>query len=254
MYYHLLSDVFLDYGRPNDSKRAIEVLKLASKRWPNRISTLLKLSEFYLIVLQHGEALATIDKILKQDPQNAEAFFMTGRVALDMGDTTRALVALQKCTQFDASHGDAWLFLGKIYSSKNNPKALQCFDNVLRLDSTDLEAREYKGIYHKRRGEFDQAFQIYRDIITRNPDYSNAYFDMGMIYLDQDSLRLARDNFDIAIKTDPLFVMAYYYRGVVGELEGNIEEAFNNYNKAAKMSPDFQEAATALERVRKLRK
>ena len=104
MYYHLLADVLLDYARPNDSRRAIEVLKLANRRFPNRIPTLLKLSEFQLNVKKHGDALATLDQILQRDPQNAEAFYMAGRVALDQGDTTNALSSLQKSVILDAEN------------------------------------------------------------------------------------------------------------------------------------------------------
>lgn len=250
-YYHLLADVLLDYGRPNDSRRAIDVLKLASERFPDRIPTLLKLSEFQLIVRQHGDALATLDKILRRDPQNAEAFYMAGRIALDKGDTTAAIASLQKSVQFDATNEDAWMFLGRIFTNRNSPRALQFFDNVLRLDSANLEARECKGVFYKRRGEFDKAFEVYRDIIARNPDYSNAYFDMGVIYLELDSLSKAYDNFNIAAKTDPLFVKAYYYRGLCAELQGNTDAALADYKQANGMSPDFQEAKEAVERLKK---
>lgn len=250
-YYHLTADVLLDYARPNDSKRALDVLLTAAYLFPDRIQTLLKLSEFQLIVRQHADALATLDKILQRDPQNAEAYFMAGRVALDMGDTTRAIASLQKSVQFNADNADAWRFLGRIFSQRNNPVAIQYFDNALRVDSTDLESREYKAVFYKFRGEFDKAFEAYRDIIVRNPDYSNAYFDMGAIYLEQDSLKKAYDHFDIAIKTDPLFVMAYYYRGHVAELQGNIEAAKADYQQALRMSPNYPEPKEALERLGK---
>lgn len=250
-YYHLLADVLLDYGRPNDSRRAIDVLKLASERFPDRIPTLLKMSEFQLIVKQHGDALTTLDKILKRDPQNAEAFYMAGRVALDKGDTTAAVASLQKSVQFDATNADAWMFLGRVFTNRNNPRALQFFDNVLRLDTANLEAREFKGVFFKRRGEFNKAFEVYKDIIAHNPDYSNAYFDMGMIYLEMDSLSKAYDNFDIAVKTDPLFVKAYYYRGLTSELQGNNAAALSDYKQASGMAPQFQEAKEARERVEK---
>lgn len=250
-YYHLMADVLLDYARPNDSKRAIEVLEKAAARFPDRIHTLLKLSEYYLIVQQHTQALATIDKIFQRDPQNAEAYYMTGRVALDMGDTTRAVKSLERAVQFDAGNADAWMFLGKIMVNRDDPRAVQYFDNVLRIDSTDLEAREFKGVSYKRRGQFDQAFAVYRDIIVRNPDYANAYFDMGIIYLELDSLQKARDNFDIAVKVDQLFVKAYFYRGLTAELMGNLEAARADYEQAGKMSPDWEEPKAALERLGK---
>lgn len=250
-YYHLMADVMLDYSRPNDSKRAIEVLETASNKFPTSIHTLLKLSEFNLIVRRHTQALAAIDKVFRQDPLNPEGFFMTGRIALDMGDTTRAIKALQKSTQLDATNLDAWMFLGKIMTNRNDPVAIQYFDNVLRLDSTDLEAREFKGVFYKRQGQFDKAFQIYRDIIMRNPDYADAYFDMGVIYLEMDSLQKAYDNFDIAVKVDQLFVRAYYYRGLTAELQGKPDAARLDFEQASKMSPNWEEPKEALKRLGK---
>lgn len=248
-HYHLLADVLLDYARPNDSKRAIEVLKLAAQRFPERIPTLLKLSEFQLIVKKHGDALATLDKILQRDPQNAEAFYMAGRVALDKGDTTNAIASLQKSVKIDAENADAWFFLGRIFGNRNNSLAVQYFDNALRVDSTYLEAQEFKAVYYKKKGDYDKAFSIYRDLLLRDPDYANAYFDMGIIYLELDSLSKAYDNFNIATKVDPIFVKAYYYRGVASEKMGNKEAALADYKQASGMAPEFQEAQEAKSRL-----
>ena len=250
-YYHLLADVLIDYARPNDSRRAIEVLKLASQRFPDRLPTLLKLSEFQLIVRKHGDALATLDKILQRDPQNAEAFFMAGRVALDKGDTTNAIASLQKSVKIDVDNADAWFFLGRIYSLRNNTVAVQYFDNALRVDSSYLEAQEFKAAFYKRRREYDKAFALYRDLILRDPDYANAYFDMGAIYLQQDSFSKAYDNFNIAVKVDPIFVKAYYYRGVASEKMGKLDAALADYKQANGMSPEYLDAKEARARLEK---
>lgn len=248
-YYHLLSDVLLDYARPSDSRRAIEVLKLAAQRFPERTQTLLKLSEFQLIVRKHADALATLDKILQRDPQNAEAYYMAGRVALDKGDTTNAIGSLQKSVKIDADNADAWFFLGRIFSKKNQPVALLYFDNALRVDSSFLEAQEFKAAFYKRRGEFDKASAIYKDLLLRDPDYANAYFDLGMMYLEQDSLSKAYDHFNIATKVDPIFVKAYYYRGLVNEKMGNKEAALIDYKQANGMAPEYEEAKEARARL-----
>jgi tetratricopeptide (TPR) repeat protein len=250
-HYHLLADVLLDYARPNDSKKAIEVLKLAAQRFPDRIPTLLKLSEFQLIVKKHGDALATLDKILQRDPQNAEAYYMAGRVALDKGDTTYAIASLQKSVKIDVDNADAWFFLGRIFANRNNPLAVQYYDNALRVDSTYLEAQEFKAVFFKKKGDFDKAFAIYRDLLLRDPDYANAYFDMGVIYLELDSFSKAYDNFNIATKVDPIFVKAYYYRGVASEKMGNLEAALADYKQANGMSPEFQDAQEARARLEK---
>lgn len=251
VYYHLLADILLDYARPNDSRRAIEVLKLAAERFPDRIPTLLKLSEFQLIVKKHSDALATLDKVLQRDPQNAEAFYMAGRVALDKGDTTNAIASLQKSVKINSDNADAWFFLGRIFSNRLNPVAVQYFDNALRVDTSYLEAEEFKAAYYKRRGQFDKAFEIYRGLIMKDPDYANAYFDMGMIYLEMDSLSKAYDNFNIAIKVDPIFIKAFYYRGVASEKMGNKEAALADYRQANGMAPEYPEAKEARERLEK---
>ena len=66
-YHHLLADVFLDYYK---SRQALQTLERAAVLYPKRIPTLLKLSEFQVILRQNDEAFTTIDQILKIDPQN----------------------------------------------------------------------------------------------------------------------------------------------------------------------------------------
>jgi tetratricopeptide (TPR) repeat protein len=249
-YYHLLADVLLDYGRPNDSKKALDMLNLAANRFPDHDLTWLKLAEFNLIVKKHGDALKALDHVLKRDPQSAEAYFMSGRVALDMGDTTRAIKSFEKSVNFDADNAEAWIFLGRMFSNKGNPRAIQFFDNALRLDSNNVEVQEFKAAYYMRVGKFDEAFRQYRAIIAHHPDYSNAFFDMGLMYIEMDSLARAEQHFDLAIKTDQLFVLAYYYRGLSRELQGNLEGAIADYKQSNGMSPNLPEPKEALDRLK----
>ncbi len=248
-YYLLLADAHFDYARPNDSKRALSVMEKACTLFPEDKETYLRTSEYYLIVRQHNEALKKLNHVLTRDPLNAEAYFITGRITLDQGDTTRTIKSLQKSVQLDADNKDAWVFLGRIYSNRFNDNAIQFYDNALRLDSTDVQVQEYKAAHYKRKGDFKKAFELYRKIIIEHPDYSNAFFDMGLIYLEQDSLDKAHAHFEQAIRTDPLFVIAYYYRGVTSETKGDTKAAIEDYKQAAKMSPNLPEPKKALVRL-----
>ena len=59
----------------------------------------------------------------------------------------------------------------------------------------------------------------------------------------------AYTNFDIATKTDPLFVKAYYYRGLCSEKKGDKDAAIADYKQANGMSPDYPDAKEALLRL-----
>jgi tetratricopeptide (TPR) repeat protein len=245
-YYHLLSDVFMDYTK---SYQAVKTMEVAVSKFPDRIPTLLKASENYLIIRKHSEALKLLNRIMLRDPQNAEALYMSGRVALDMGKTNEAIASMQKSVKINADNADAWEFLGRIFSEKNDPVALQYFDNALRLDSTNTDLRIYKAMFHKQKGDFPKAFAAYKEIVTADPDNADAYYDMAIMYLELDSLDAAYNHFDLSIRRDPLFVKAYYYRGVVSEQKGDQKSAIKDYTQANKMSPNLKEAKEALVRL-----
>jgi tetratricopeptide (TPR) repeat protein len=245
-YYHLLSDVFMDYTK---SYQAVKTMEVAISKFPDRIPTMLKASENYLIIKKHSEALKLLNKILLTDPQNSEALYMSGRVALDMGKTDDAIGMLRQSVKIDADNVDAWEFLGRIFLGKNDPLALQYFDNALRLDSTNTDLRIYKAMFYKQKGNYPKAFAAYKDIVNREPDNADAFYDMGIMYLELDSMDAAHKHFDLCVKRDPLFVKAYYYRGVASEEKGDKAAALADYTQANKMSPNLKEAQEALVRL-----
>jgi len=242
-YYHQLADVYMDYYK---SRLGINTMKRAAVLFPKRIPTLLKLSEFQLILQQHEESFKTLAQILKIDPQNAEAFFMMGLNFKDMEDDARAINSFQTAVENDPDLIDGWIELGYLFDKKENPIAIQYYDNALRVDSTNIIAIEAKGNHLAFNQKFDEAIDMYKKINRINPLYADAYYNIGLMYMQQNKLKEAYDNFNIAINTDPLLIMAYFYRGKASELQGNISAAKNDYQQVLNMQPDFDRAKEAL--------
>jgi tetratricopeptide (TPR) repeat protein len=247
-YYHLLADVFLDYYK---SHEALRIMETAAGRFPKRIPTLLKLSEYQLILKQHSEALGSIDRIFKQDPQNAEAWFMTGQVCKDMGQIDRAVKSYKKAVAIDPQNIDSYICLGQLFTTKKDATALLYFDNALRIDSTNLETRHAIADYYSQTGNLKKAISSYRDIIKLDGTYADAYFNIGLLFMDMDSLEKAKSNFDITIKTDPMFVKAFYFRGIAKEKLGDKTAAYEDFDLAARMAPGYKEAEDAAKRLKK---
>lgn len=247
-YFHLWADIFLDYYK---SAAALKVMEAAAIRFPERIPTLLKLSEFQLILKQHSSALQTIDKILRLDPQHPEAWFMTGQICKDMGETDRAISSYKKAISIDPNLRDAYISLGQLFADKKDKLALLYFGNALRIDSSSLETRHAMANFFEKTSDLNRAKAIYREIIGLDASYAEAYFNTGLLLLDQDSLEKARTNFELTLKTDPLFIKAFYFRGLAAEKLGDKKQALEDYDQALRMAPGYKEAEDAIRRLKK---
>lgn len=234
-YFHALADMYLDYFK---SRLALNTMQRAAAAFPRRIPTLLKLAEFQFILQQHTEALVTLERIRQMDPQNAEMFFMFGRVFKEMGKTEQAINAFQSAAENDATLTDAWVNLGELVAGKNPEAAGRYFDNALRVDSTNIAALHAKAYFlSNRKNDLAGAVLLYKKINAIDPQYEDGFYNLGLLYLDMDSLEQARKSFDIAIQVAPTFANAYYYRGVTHEKLGDKAKAQADFDNAKRLKP-----------------
>ena len=245
-YFHLLADIYMDYFK---SHLAIKTLELAAERFPERIPTLLKLSEFQLITKLYPESMKTIDRILKIDPQNAEAYFMFGMNFKESGDTARAINSFQSAVEIDPDLIDAWISLGKLQAIKGNQIAGQYFDNAMRIAPENPIAIHAKADYLRDQNDLSGAIELYKKIPLIDPQYETGYYNAGLLYMELDSVEQAYQQFDLTIKASPLHIRAYFYRGLAAEYLGNIDQAKADYQQALKLAPGYERAEQALMRL-----
>lgn len=248
-YLHLLADAYLDYYQ---SYKAVNTMKNAAALYPERISTLLKLSEFQLILKQYDASINTVNQILKIDPLNAEAFFMLGMNFKELGNSERAIGSFQTAVENDPDLIDAWINLGQLQANKESKLAKYYFDNALNIDPENTTALHAKAEFLHQTDQLQEAILTYKKLITVDPQYSEAIFNTAIIYLEMDSLQQSKKHLDLAIESSPTFIIAYYYRGLVQESLGNMEAAKNNYQQALNFNPNFERAAEALERIKEI--
>lgn len=247
-FHHFLADVYMGYSQ---SRLAVQTMERAVAIAPTRLPTLLKLTEFYLITKQYGQALQTITNILKQDPQNSDAYFLTGMVFKEQGDDPRAISAFQKSVDLNADNKDAFFELGQLFTKRGNPLALKYFDNVLLKDSLDVNALMGKAFYLQSNKKPQEAIDIYRKIILHDQHYEAAIFNLGYLYFEQNDLEKAHFHFDLCIKESPTSYKAYYYRGMVSEKKGDKVAALKDYEQALEFKSDYDKALEGVTRLGK---
>lgn len=250
-YHLLLSDIYMESLQ---SRLALATLERAVKLNPDKISTLLKLSELQLILQFHNESMETVNKILYRDPSNADAFVLMGMNFKETGDTTKAIVAFKKAAKLNSELTDAWLNVAMLKGAKNESDAIDYFNTAIRLDSTNTAILHAKAHYLQTKGLADEALAIYRQIGILDPHYKDAFFNSALIYIDKDSLDKALELLNITTEITNIFPKAYYYRGYIFEKKKDLESARKNYQQAASMSPAYKEARDAADRLTKLLK
>lgn len=246
-YYHLLSDVYMDYYR---SKDALLIMTEAGELFPKRIPTLLKLSETQLILKQNEESLLTVARILTLEPNNTEGHFMTGMNFRAMGETDRAIAAFQRATAQDPELLEAWLIIGELFESKKDPRALEYYDTAINLAPDNPSTWHSKAFYLQNNGKDDEAIAIYKKIAGQvDKSYLDAYLNAGILYLTKDSIDQALDQFDIMAQIKPQDYRPYFYRGLCYEAMGNIGAARADFQNCLNLNPDFSRAKQAMDNL-----
>ncbi len=244
---HLLADAYLDNY---ESRKALASLENTVMMFPESIPSLLKLAEFRLILKRHQDAMHALAKIHNLDHQNADAYFMKGMVLKETGDTTLAIRHFQNATRENPGLIDAWINLGQLHGALNDSEAIRYYDAGLAVSPGNHLLLLAKAQYLAGQDRIEEAKSTYHFMMELAPYSFEPYYDLGLLYLDQDSLHQAVNHFDLSIKINPMYARAYFYRGYTKELTGQVNAARYDYEQTLRLDPGDSDAEEALIRLR----
>ncbi len=256
-YYFAMADLSLKGG---SADAAILAFNQILHHDPKDEEALIKLAKVYFFQKDYTNSMIQLSKVEEINKTNTEVWFVRGLNLKEMGDTTRAVAAFQRAVTLKPDFYDAYVQLGLLTSHKPSSLASQYFDNAIRLDSSNTEAYYDKAKFFQDRGDaaldkknshdaadnYSKAKAVYHELIAMDPQYKDAYFNLGFIFVRQDSLDKAYRMFDYAIKVAPAYAEAYYYRGLVSLQKGNKEQAETDFRQAITLKPDYDLAQKEL--------
>jgi len=209
----------------------------------------LKFAKMLVFTNDNQKAFTEINIVLRQNPYNAEAYFLKGLTYKNLKDTNRAISSFQTSVQVDPMYYQSVLQLGLIYSAKQDSIALKYLDNAFAIDSTDMLPLYAKGMFFQDHNEYERAKDMYKACILHNPQYGDAYFNTGWILMHQDSLEKAVRQFDFVTRIEPENPEAYYNRGLCYELLHKKEQAVSDYRQAIEFDNTYTEPKDGLKRL-----
>ena len=245
-YFSAVGDMLFEN---KDVTGSIEWIQKAINKNPEDPRAHLKISKLFLCLKDYPHAFSEINIALRHNPHNAEGYFLKGMVYKDIKDTAQALSSFETSRQEDPDYRDAIIQIGLIYSSKNNPIALKYFDDAFSKDSTDVMPVFAKGVFYQNNKEYEKAKEEYRKCVLRNSRYVDAYFNMGYLLMQEDSVEKSFRQYDIVTKISPLNAPAYYNRGLCNEMMGKTKEAMADYRQARGLDTVYVLPKEALKRL-----
>ena len=177
------------------------------------------------------------ERLLKQEPDNAEARHLCGIAYLN-SDRIEAAVALLKTTvQTRPDNPTAWFDLGLAQQAAGTPEeAATSYNYALSLKPEHLEAWSRLAMVYKRLARWEDAAQACRHAIELAPGEPDLACSLGAILLQQKQWSESAAAFRQALTRKPQY-----------------PEALNGLGEALKGSHQYDEARAAFEQALVLR-
>ena len=245
-YYSAVGDILFEH---KDIDGSAVWLEKALKLNPEDATARLKIAKLFIYSQDYNKAFAEINIVLRKNAYNTEGYFLKGIIRKDLKDTAEAISSFQTVIQIDPNYRDAAIQLGLLYSGKKDPVALKYFDNAFAMDSSDVFPLYAKALFFQNRNELEKAKDIYRSIILRDRSYSDAFFGIGWVNMQQDSFEKAAQQFKIVTQLEPDNASAYYNYGLCNEVLGNKKDALDAYKQALVFDEQYEDAEKGVKRV-----
>lgn len=138
-----------------------------------------------------------------------------------------------------------WLDEGlKLKNLKKYPEAIECFDEVLKINHQNPEAWYQKGL---TLAESDpqkntEALACYDQTLNFNPQHKDAWYNKGLLLKKFSNDTEAVKCFDSVLQLDPQNIKVWNYKGLSLSKLGKTAEAIKHYEYCLNINPQYKEA------------
>lgn len=219
-----------------DRKKKESVLKRKFRETTQALTSLDWLMKAYGIWQDKDKApqvLEYINKAIKLDPNNANAYSGRGITYTDLGKYKQALKDHNQSINLKPNEAYAYNNRGDTYFKLGEyKKAINDFDQAIRLEPDYAKAYANRGSPYFRLREYRRAIKDYNQAIALDSNLVAAFRNRGSAYFKLGEFQKAMEDYSQAIKIDPYYAETYNYRGFM----------FYHLNELNNMCMDYKKA------------
>jgi tetratricopeptide (TPR) repeat protein len=196
------------------------------------------------------KVFALLNRIVREDPEVIDAWFMLGTQHLAYGRPDQAVRYFQRTLELKPDYDLAVFNLAQAYRRMgNDDAALAGFEHYLTLDPKDPFVHYQMGEIWLDRGDVPKAEGLFRKALEIDPQVAAAKNALGVIALQRGDPATAERLIDEAIATKPTLRLAHFNLGLLAEQRGDIRTAEREYFEELKVHPESYKAAFNMSRL-----
>lgn len=192
------------------------------------------------------EALEPAEPLARSPKDQYQVFHIRGSAAFNLkrfklaAESLEAAVSIQRGDASDLLQlGISYYKLGELDPAEKN------LQQVLALDPANSEASEFltrvksdRALAAIESGNYQSATTSLREIVERNPEDADAWFNLGLAYLFSENLSAAEESFRRNTRLSPENSESYDRLGYIYEKRGQHKKALDAYQKAFELKAD----------------
>ncbi len=169
-----------------------------------------------------------------------------GNVAFERGHYEQAIPHYSRAIEINAAFHKSYLGRGLSYYQLNKcEEAIDDFTIVLKKDSNNTIVRQSRALCFHKLNKPVEAISDFDKLIEMSPENTSLYNNRGGVYLSVGLYQMALKDFEKAIALDSTHISAYNNKALLYEAVENFAKAADIYTQIIELSPRFYRAYNA---------
>lgn len=203
----------------------------------------------------YQDAITWFKKALHANPNFIPAWFFMANSLYELKDKHAALDCYKKVIELNSANFWAYNNAGSICEELDmNIEALQYFRKALKIIPKHHKVLFNMGVVFSKMGYEQKAQEYYWESIKGYNKYPYSFLNLSLLYKEEEKLDRAIVVISEGIRCNPRASFLYYNRACFLAMSGNIDDAFLDVFRAAKLNPVFLSYAEKDEELEIVRK
>jgi len=255
--HNFLGNVRIAQERPEE---AVEQWRAALQITPNILQAHTNLG---LVASSKGHTEAAIEHwrfALRLAPDHIDTLCYMGRALGKLGRNEEAASHLRHALRVDPASASAHTSLATILVDDSKfAEAIRHYLEALKLEALIINGQSFTlqdalthyniAVAYERLGKLDEAAAHYREALRRDPEYANAYFNLGNTLLARGEYLEAISQYRKALELSPDEPTIHSNLGTALRLVGELDEAAAHYREALRIDPQLEAPRKNLEHL-----